>query len=771
MINRTVSRSPIVRMAQGLLLFGLLASFTVITSSLAEKPHQIPPHSPKTHQTATGGFWRTDRNFDAMLRIKNILIAMPLTVTPVIYMADGTEIHLKPIQLEPAGAISINIANAIRDSGVELGAHRSSYGMAEVKYQWGWAAVAATIQDIDEIESITFHSSLTANLKNIQDPDAAAGSRTIKGLWWLPNTKAGGFIALQNPSMQSIDAQVKLAAASGGPLVTRSVTVSSHSTVQFDLADLLSSVNDVDATGTTTITYKGVEHSLTAVEGIEDRSVGYSATPNLVEIAPPPTDTTPALHDLAAPGVMIGAPDPVMLFPSSTSFSPYAFLQNLSLSQLNIQMFATAKDGTELNAGFLSIPPGGSAQADLSKVSLQMDGNRYTNLVFRYFGFLGDLNVEAGSVDQTRNYVFEVGAGPESTSFSRTICYWTINGDTDTMMTIWNFTGQPQDELLTLYFSAGKYKIPFHLEPGATKNLTLHDIQRSQERDIDGNVIPANIVEGSALLSSAAGEFEPMSVAAASASFNVRNGTCGQNCLTCNGVTSFVLSPNPATLSVQGQVQMHGTLTMNTGSTESITSGTWKSSASTVATVGSSGMVTGVAAGAATITDELFNMPVNAGYVCFGYNISSCPTSPIQGSSPANVQIPTSDPVVQTLNYGPRVCPANQSGPQRVVLRQIDDQNVTPILVANQQINEQVNPVPGKNGLNFLVMTSNALTDNQGETFDTFGFCSPLCPNSTATSTFSQTVEDVWNGITYPVGQYTIQFSCTQVSVNGRFTP
>jgi hypothetical protein len=45
------------------------------------------------------GLWRVDNGFVSKIHIKNALIVGPMTVVPVLYMADGTAYELQPMQV------------------------------------------------------------------------------------------------------------------------------------------------------------------------------------------------------------------------------------------------------------------------------------------------------------------------------------------------------------------------------------------------------------------------------------------------------------------------------------------------------------------------------------------------------------------------------------------------------------------------------------------------------------------------------------------------
>ncbi len=52
------------------------------------------------------GLWRVDRGFVSTIHVKNSLVVGPLEVTPVLFMADGTEYDLPAVTLATAGAAS-----------------------------------------------------------------------------------------------------------------------------------------------------------------------------------------------------------------------------------------------------------------------------------------------------------------------------------------------------------------------------------------------------------------------------------------------------------------------------------------------------------------------------------------------------------------------------------------------------------------------------------------------------------------------------------------
>lgn len=398
------------------------------------------------------------------------------------------------------------------------------------------------------------------------------------------------------------------------------------------------------------------------------------------------------LVQLAAPGSLIGKPDPAKLFPEKTVFTPYAYLHNTSPALLSVNvLYAPLQGGSPTKIGTVAVAPYGTVQADVAGMlrqhQLAPEGGVAT-LVFAYQGRSGQVDIESGSIDQTRNYVFGVSVVAEQDSISKTLCYWTTSGDYDSAIAVLNYTDAPSDELLTFYFAGGMYKLPLHLAAGETKTVSLRAIQNSQLPDADGNTLPLNITQGSAILSSASGETEKMSVAIASTSFSVKNATCGYNCTTCNGATQFTVNPNPLALDIQGQGQMQGSITYNTGNVQTTTSGSWSTGAPSVASVSSSGNVTGLSTGQTGTSFSVYNIPIYASNVCTSGGTPSCPSaSTLGGNSPVSVGLPDHVTVERNSAGFPAQCPT--SG---VYVRQILMQLTTKpgtLLTTNYSVQEQ----------------------------------------------------------------------------------
>jgi hypothetical protein len=625
--------------------------------------------SPNTPQGVEGGFWRTDGHFDPVLRLKNVLLKQPLTVTPSLFLADGTEYKLPALTLEPAGTAQINIRYALQDLPANLQSHLSAYGMAGISYQWSWPAVIATVQNTDETASLTFTSSFRSDVRTVHASPENGRAQIIRGTWWLPTANADAFVLIENASLLTKNVDVQFFGHAGNMIGEQHVRLQKHGTTMVQLGSSIGGARGVETSGGMEIHYTGPDHGIAAYAGLVDEDAGFSASPVLFESH---LDPARPAHEvvLSAPGLMLGNPDTAMQFPSNTYFKPYTILHNISAHALsvNLSLDTEASVGSfqTQSLGTVQLAPGETSQFDFDKqfgsANPLPDGFGHISATFQ--GQDGDLLMQSGSTDASKSYVFEVGVSQQADSASRTICFWSVEGDNNTMITVWNYKTTAQDLVLTLHYSGGQYVIPIHLEARRSYNLDMMSLVRSRIPDPSGTLIPSNINSGSAMLSSPKSEFDKISVAIAASVFNVRNATCGGVCNTCNGVTFFGFSPNAYSVPVGRTINPTVQMTMNTGSTTNNPSGgTWTSQSTSIATVNSSGTVTGISVGSDALGFGLIGVLVDAGTICSSEEIN-CPTEDVNAESTANV-IPsvTFSPLQMVVAGQPAVVTATVNGP------------------------------------------------------------------------------------------------------------
>jgi hypothetical protein len=253
----------------------ILAALAFVLLSATNRPNR--KHLQR--QQSQGGFWRVDHTFTPLLHINNLLHNVPITVTPMLYMADGTEYDLEPVMLAAAGVATIDIRDVLLNAPPEVQVHISEYGTAAIKYEWQWSAVAGTIQNLDARRSLNFNYPLHARLdmghSQLQSPTDMGHqqSASIKeGMWWKEDMGVTGFLGLMNTS--STPQQVQVDVLSGVDKVPETTTllIEPNHTRKVDILQ----TND-SAVGGIRVSHFGSNDDLMVVGGLENPSEGYSA--------------------------------------------------------------------------------------------------------------------------------------------------------------------------------------------------------------------------------------------------------------------------------------------------------------------------------------------------------------------------------------------------------------------------------------------------------------------------------------------------------------
>ncbi len=593
-----------------------------------------------------------------------------MDVTPSLFFADGTEYRLPVVHLEAAGVAEIDVRYAIHDAPAALRSHVSAFGMAGATYSWSWPALILTIQNQDAIASLDTHSAAQADITTVHPAlKSAESQQVIRGTWWAPTARADGYIAVQNPSLTAKQVDIELSDHGGIFLTRKTVTLSTHGTAFYKLSELLEAEPNAGDTGDITIRYHGVSRAVVAAAGIEDESTGFSSTPHLIEQR---QDLTLPAHPVTiqAAGLMMGKPDPAMLFPTGTVFTPFTVLHNVSTHSVvaTVSLTSDGLDGKTETRTVAQLPlaAGQSQTVDyasylnvrapspiLPPIPIGIEGRPgaetpartpapgilggepgggFAHVSIAYQGREGVLLADVGSVDQSGNYVFEVAPVIAAPSMSKIICFWELHGNRDTMVSVWNYTTAAQDLELKLLYSGGQYRIPIHLEANKAYNLDMMTLVHSRVPDPDGVVIPDNIINGSAMLSGKGGEADKISVAATASTFSPEEGDCHLVCVNCNGNSGFIVIPDLVDLAVAASQQLTPSATLSTGTTYT-PSGTWSTANTSVATVSTAGTVTAAAIGSTTVTFSVLDVPITT-VACGG---ELCPDVTIQVPVPVNV--------------------------------------------------------------------------------------------------------------------------------------
>ena len=277
-----------------------------------------------------GGPWLLDPNMKSTLYLRNSMETASLKTTPILYLSNGTKITLPSVQLGPSATATVSLGDALAKQGIAPYANLRGY--VELTYTSAYDPLCATIVNVDLIHSVIFSYgfaprtpaaiTLAARRISIPNPNAAVQQR-LDGLWWKHTPTVDGFITVSNLTDQSIDSQLTISGNAGSTAGSYHFSVAPHNTKTIDVVELRAATA---TEGGAQLDYVGPANGLLVNGGLQDIVSGYSAA---MAFRPHPSQkavTSPApaaWRTITELGLMAGAPDPMMLFPSTTTFTAF----------------------------------------------------------------------------------------------------------------------------------------------------------------------------------------------------------------------------------------------------------------------------------------------------------------------------------------------------------------------------------------------------------------------------------------------------------------
>jgi hypothetical protein len=745
------------------------------------------PQTGAQPQTLFCGLWRTDGEFVSTAQIKNVLVTASLTVTPVIYMGDGTEYDLPVVKLDPGGISTLSISDSLNSAPSKIRAHMSEFGsMALTFASPSPLNIAAGIEMIDLPRSLIFVAPFQAipHMNHAATPDGN-GDRALEAVWWKHDSGVNAFLALSNASQDSKDVSVEIT-GSEGTAQNFKVTLPPKNTEMVDLEPIIAELPKAERNlGGIRVRSSAGMHEIRATAGLVNDSEGYSAT---VEFKPHNVSQAgPSPVSYASVGIMVGTPDPMMKFPKTTSFTAYAVLRNPTSRPLDAKPVLYLMAGSQMTRIVLPVQHLGAGEARQLPLAASLTNfSGMATLVISYVGRSHDLLIATGSVDQTATYVFQVAPDTAAESWAKNDPYWSVADGFDTMMTVFNSGDAPEDIVATLTYigGSGHYWVPLHLMPGESQMLDVGQLIEMHQPDADGNFLPFDVKQGSARFAASQGPTHPVHIALASGVFNVQTATCGQGpCNICLTSVAALINPSPVLTTVGGSAQASFVLSMSDGtSLDKTTTARWTSGNTAVLTV-AAGLVKGVTVGATSLTASVLAPSESEGEPdpeC----PASCPTGLQTGGGSGSTQIPTSLAIVpgtSSTTAGPCTLSGGGSGcgMSRAFTYQVLDQTGAVMQVGGLAVWDAIT-VTGANplnlGKNFATTCPGGtgpcgpVTNGSGQFQElSLGICASACIVNKKCVTVGPTqATQVWHvGPTATIAQQ-IGYFCDHATVNGQ---
>lgn len=88
--------------------------------------------------------WLT--SYKSSVYVRSVVESDPITVTPILWLANGTKYTLPNVTIDPAGTAIIDINAGLQSKGISPWATLNGY--VELQYSWPWDPLCATIRAV-----------------------------------------------------------------------------------------------------------------------------------------------------------------------------------------------------------------------------------------------------------------------------------------------------------------------------------------------------------------------------------------------------------------------------------------------------------------------------------------------------------------------------------------------------------------------------------------------------------------------------------------------
>ena len=703
-------------------------------------------------------YYTTAAEYQSMIELNNAS-QMPFSVTPTLYNGKGQSYALPPIPLKGHTRQSFDL----RD-WVGLAGNNFETGSLQLEHN-GVGPFALGAQIMISNPAKHFYLDVPVVFKQM------FASAQLQAIWWASDESAELKFAIANTSDGPVQAQVIVSGIATGSM-SRALNLVAHESQILSLRDLLGSKNAHTMSGGITIHHNGAPGAVVAEGWIFDPRTRFSGSLPFVDTA------TYQARKLSGAGVMLGSEEQ---FPGSL-FEGRLLLRNVSSSPLTA-MPVLQRGQIQASMGKINLQAGETREIPVASDFLA-NGPKAAGIEVASSGAPVALIADWFSVDRYSGMVVETPVRNVSTPRGGNNP-WMLDGDFTSVLYVKNTGDKPAQFVSKIWHAQGEYTIGLtEVGPGETAAIDIRKLRDEGVKDWEGHVLPPQITSGQVQWQRNTGPFLIGRVLTASQSLAMAsNMSCGTTCCCSPRTATVALIPSSDTSLVgqnmQQQAKETDTACDGTTTTYGLNTSTmtWSSSNAPVASVNSSGYVSCLAQGSATITGTKFVSTVKKTICDGGIGCCSCLDTSHNQSGTDNMLVgPYQIEPIATAAQGqdgtnglPSCAalggPAGSRGWVKNVTNQVQYSNGAPVAVSGITVADTLT-VATPNGLGMSgTQTGSFPTTGDGSFPDTYYGCSTACFGSSATASASQVWR--WNGIGLPHTNG-IVYSCSSITIDGR---
>jgi hypothetical protein len=546
----------------------------------------------KPHLLA-GSYYSVKNGLSAKLLLNN-KGPHPIEVKPTLFSMGGERYKVAAVTVEGNSFKLLNMSGWIAAAGPQF-----REGSIQVFHLGRDLVLGVQVYLENDAHSLAFE-------EKFAEP-ANFHSSQLRGVWWLPTQKGEVLLALSNTS----DSAVAVTARADGQRPARggSITVglAPHETRLLNVQEDLFGKGHgaMSRLGGISVEHNGPAGTVLARGFAQESDSGYSLA---VQFADPQGAKSSAYQGT---GLRLGAA-------GGEELTPVAVAYNAGTEDATVtgRMPYTTRDGgtAEVSLPEVRLSPGESGEIDIAGAAqaagVPADVSA-AGLEFEYSTAPGSVQMTALSVGAGGNQLFRVPMWDVPAQRSATGGYpWRIEGNSSTFVYLKNTTDQPQDYTFQMSYEGGVYALGLKtIGPRQTIVLDVRALRNQQVPDVYGKTIPLTAKRGQVAWSVHGPDGLAM-IGRSEQVDEVRGVSSSYACQYCCPNSFDHAGLSPETVWAVGVGATKGFVAYETDKncygnpmmSHPVVSGvTWTSANTSVATIDSSGVATGVAVGSSGI--------------------------------------------------------------------------------------------------------------------------------------------------------------------------
>jgi len=443
-----------------------------VVNSAKKKRQGCCSVQPAVSRRMIGTYYTTEEGFQSTLILNN-KGPNQIMVTPILHSQNGQTFAASPVAVggQSSPEVDLNLLASI--AGPQFGS-----GSFEFTYEGRLLEIGGGLRVVNAERGLIFDEQML-------EPGMKFPSSKLEGVYAVPFKDSQVSVIVTNATAQPIvvTGDAIFAGADGHhPIQSQLGAYQTH------VINLPHGLVKKASAGAVSLSHNGGKGALLAMIHLQDSDRGYSESVNFTN----PSGKTTERHGA---GLRLGSVnnDPLRAVVAVRNIG-----ESATTVTATVPYSKQNGDTGTISLPQVSLAPGAVELLDTSSPQLRRNNFATAGLEIKYTGAPGSVIATASSVSRSGNHVFALPMKDPKSGLSRTGGYpWFIKESSSTVVFIKNVTDETQQFMLSVVYPGGQWGSDIRfLAPRQTFALDVRKLRDSQEKGVEGSVIPIGATSG-----------------------------------------------------------------------------------------------------------------------------------------------------------------------------------------------------------------------------------------------------------------------------------